>query len=157
LPAPLFERLTQAVEDSGAHREPYRSHPLEGALGSVRAEVGRILNTRVPPASALPPGAGGSVIHYGLPDFSHVNASSALERDALAKLLARTIEAFEPRLRKVRVTLEPIAENRRALSGRLDALLRLGLVSEPVCFTLDVHTSEGTAMVGEVIDVEPVL
>jgi type VI secretion system lysozyme-like protein len=109
----------------------------------------------VPPASVFSSAGIGSVIHYGIPDFSHVNAGSALERDALAELLARTIEAFEPRLRKVRVILKPISENRRALAGRMDALLRLGLVSEPVCFSLDIHTSDGTAMVGEVIDVEP--
>jgi type VI secretion system protein ImpF len=155
LPAPLFERLTQAVEDLGAHGEPYRSHTLADALVSIRAEIRRILNTRVPPGSIFPPFSA-SVIHYGLPNFSHVSAASALERDALAELLARVIGAFEPRLRQVRITLEATLANRRALVGRLDAVLHLGIVSESVCFSLNLHTVDGTALVGEVIDVEQV-
>jgi type VI secretion system protein ImpF len=154
LAAPLFERLTSTPEDLGAQQEPYRAHALSGALNSIRAEIGRMLNTRVAPGSIFPFPGSASVIHYGLPDFSHLNASSSLDRHALAELLARVIEAFEPRLRRVRVSLEPVAGNRRTLTGRLDALLRLGVMSAAVCFPLDIHTSEGTAAVGQVIDVE---
>jgi type VI secretion system protein ImpF len=142
----LFERLTQAIEDLGAQREPYRSHSLDEALLSIRAELSRILNTRVP-GGGVYPSFTPSVTHYGLPNFAHVSASSALERDALARSFARIIEAFEPRLRQVRVTFEPVAGNPRVLTGRLEALLQLNLLSEPVCFSLDVHTGDGTALV----------
>ena len=41
---------------------------------------------------------------------------------------------FEPRLRSVRVTLEPVSKFDQALKFRVDALLRLDAAPEPVIF-----------------------
>ena len=57
-----------------------------------------------------------SMVNYGLPDFTGVKMSSAVERIRLKRLLEDTISRYESRLESVRVT---ILENKRASDRRL--------------------------------------
>jgi type VI secretion system protein ImpF len=143
----LFERL--AGGDPPAAREgarPFRVHETSSLRESVRRELSRLLNTR----SAAPLGARGemSVIDYGVPDFTSLSALSGDDRARLSAAIAQSIAAFEPRLRDVRVEVEGLRSNDRALLLRLDALLVVGEHSEPVSFPLLVRAASGAVELG---------
>lgn len=130
-PAPLFERLMENYSPAG---EPLRSYETAGAAESVRREVERLLNTR---RSPLPPSARApTVIHYGVPDYSHLTAANTLDLLALSRVLSHTVQAFEPRLSNVRVELLADPKNPSGALGYLYASLRIRMVSEAVCFPL---------------------
>ena len=50
--------------------------------------------------------------------------------------MEHAIEAFEPRLRNVSVTIDPPAPNERTLTARVEAILSVESVREPVSFPI---------------------
>jgi type VI secretion system lysozyme-like protein len=143
----LFERL--AGGDRPAAREgarPFRVHETAAMKESVRRELVRLLTTRSS-AGINSRGTGGdgemSVLDYGVPDFTALSALSGDDRVKLSAAVAQVIAAFEPRLRDVRVRVEGLRSNDRALILRLDALLVVGEHSEPVSFPLLVRAGAG--------------
>ncbi|PYV29211.1 MAG: type VI secretion system baseplate subunit TssE, partial [Acidobacteria bacterium] len=84
-----------------------------------------------------------SVLVYGLPDFSQANVKSPSDQARLRRVIVEAIRNFEPRLSDVRVTIEPAREVERALHFRIDALLRVDPVSEPVTFDTTLHLYNG--------------
>jgi type VI secretion system lysozyme-like protein len=124
-----------------------RSQEQASAFESVRCDLQRLLNTRTRPGHSPAKGQALTATEYGMPDFSHVSAADVLERDRLASMMARIIEAFEPRLRQVRVTLSADASNQRALQGSIQGRIRIGVVDQPVSFPLEVHSRTGDALV----------
>jgi type VI secretion system protein ImpF len=56
------------------------------------------------------------------------------DRARIRRILEETILTFEPRLLRVRVTLEPRREYDKALRFRVDALLRVDPAPAPVTF-----------------------
>jgi type VI secretion system lysozyme-like protein len=135
--APLFDRLTG----------PVRSLDRAGLRESVRRELERLLNTRTPiPASQLTARTR-TVVDYGIPDFSMFTPGNPDDRQRLADFLAGTIEAFEPRLRNVRVRVEEVQGERQLLRARLDADLRAETISEPISFPALIGLLPGTSEV----------
>jgi type VI secretion system protein ImpF len=143
-PAPLFERLVMECERS---REPLRAYDASGAIESIRSELSRILNTRRPFRRDFTFENRFSTVDYGIPDFSHASPASATDRQELGALLVRAIESFEPRLSAVRVELEEHATNKRAVVGYLYGHVMIRMVSEPVCFPLELSTNGGHSAV----------
>lgn len=144
LAAPLFERLTAVGDPLRESSRPFRSFDAADARESVRRELVRLLNTRAAPVP-LPPGKPLTTTDYGLPDFAHVSVGDMQARNDLALRLSRAIEAFEPRLREVRVLLEPHPTSARSLTGSILANMVIGIIAEPVSFPLEVHTRSWTA------------
>ena len=140
-PTPLFERL---VEKYSPAAEPLRSYETAEATESVRREVERLLNTRRSPLPA--PARGPSVIHYGVPDCSHLTAANTLDLLALSRVLSQTIQAFEPRLTNVRVELLADPKNPTGALGYIHANIRIRMVSEPVCFPLQLGPNGATTI-----------
>jgi type VI secretion system protein ImpF len=147
--APLFDRLINSGEPVHA-QEPFRHYDLPQTLLSIRRELIRLLNTRVPPTLPKPPDAPSTVIDYGIPDFSHLSAADSRDRAELATLIAAKITAFEPRLRQVRVTLEPHRSRPDVLSGWMEAHLSMGLLAEPVSFEMELHASSGARTLDQI-------
>ena len=141
---PLFERLTDLHPNERTERTPLRIFTLEQLGDSVRREVVRLLNTR-----CLARDRNGSVLDYGLPDFSWMSAASVDDRRLLADTIARKVAAFEPRLMQVRVTLDRDPSDPRRLAGSIDALLVTESVREPVSFPLLMDAKKGLAQVGQ--------
>ena len=139
--APLFERLTKTPDLVKETDLPFRSLALREAVESVRSDLKRLLNTRTVLQESIPPLGTLTAVNYGLPDFSHVSATDMRARVELATRLARIIEAFEPRLSQVRVTVEQHPSGQRFLTGTVTALLQVGVVPEPVAFPLYVSDS----------------
>jgi type VI secretion system lysozyme-like protein len=140
---PLFERLTDHRPLERTEATPLRVHNVEELRESVRLEVSRLLNTRCP----VREDRNGTVIDYGLPDFSWMSAASGENRQQLADIIARKVAAFEPRLAQVRVTLARDATDPRALTGTIEALLVVESIREPVSFPLAFYTKTGAAEV----------
>jgi type VI secretion system lysozyme-like protein len=120
-----------------------RVHDLTALKESIGREIARLLNTRCP----IREDRNGTVIDYGLPDFSWMSAASADDRQALALVIARKVTVFEPRLREVRVTIEPDAEDPRAVVGTIQATIVVASLSEPVSFPVAIRNKTGEVLV----------
>ena len=140
---PLFDRLVDHDPRLRHELRPTRTLDRRGLRESVRRELEQLFNTRCPfPAHRLPIRER-SVIDYGVPDFSVFSPRSYDDRVRLAELLRRTIEAFEPRLIDVQVTLEPHPGNDLSLLGVIEAKLLTDMVAEPVSFETSLDMKEG--------------
>jgi type VI secretion system protein ImpF len=111
---------------------------------AVRRDLEWLLNARQP-LFEVPLGQGhlrNSVLTFGLPDFSDATFSQFDEQRELRQVIQDRISRFEPRLNSVVVTLlEGIQLNRR-LDFRIDAILEVEPIHEPVSFdsTLELTT-----------------
>jgi type VI secretion system lysozyme-like protein len=146
----LFERLTDREPRSKeAEAQPFRVLDVGGLKESVRRELARLLNTRCSIPSHLLGAQERTVLDYGIPDFSSLSAHSGDDQNRLAAVVAATVTAFEPRLTDVRVRVEHVRQDDRALLLHLDAVLAVGTHTEPVAFSVNVHPKTGGAEVHE--------
>ena len=76
----------------------------------------------------------GSVLTYGMPDFSSSTLSNTAHQDRLRRSVEESIARFEPRLARVSVTIVEGREFDRSLRFRIDAMLRVDPAPEPVTF-----------------------
>jgi type VI secretion system lysozyme-like protein len=130
----LFERLVDFDPRMRREPQPFRTLTLPELRASVRREVERLLNTRCPYSAAELEGRDRTVLDYGMPDFSALSPQRAEDRQRLAEQITQAITAFEPRLRQVRVTVEPPTLPQRRLLAHIEAVLVVNAVTEPVAF-----------------------
>ncbi|AQV98982.1 type VI secretion system baseplate subunit TssE [Cupriavidus necator] len=97
LPMPLFERLS-----AGANVPAVQLLQGEPLRQSVARELARLLNTRSRLTAAQFLESDGTVLDYGVPDFSFRSFQSVPDCEAIAALVERAIALFEPRLRNPR-------------------------------------------------------
>lgn len=93
---PLFDRLAASSETQLPGTHVLRE--------SVARDLGRLLNTRSRLTFEAFRATEGSVIDYGVPDFSERSLRSGGDRDAIAAAIQRAIALFEPRLTNVTVS-----------------------------------------------------
>ncbi|HVG08939.1 MAG TPA: type VI secretion system baseplate subunit TssE [Thermoanaerobaculia bacterium] len=143
---PLFDRLVDRDPRPAGQREvgrPQRTLDRRGLRESVRLELERLFNTRCPlPAHRLADRPR-SVIDYGVPELTGFSARNVEDRERLAEVFRRAVEAFEPRLEGVRIQLEPVPGDDLSLAGYVEGLLRTDNVPEPVSFGVAVETRTG--------------
>ena len=137
----LFERLEGCAPGAPPEPRPLRAHDREALRASVAREVARLLNTRVARPSAHP--AGRTVLDYGLPDWSPAHTLDAAARVRLEADARTSIEAYEPRLRRVRVAARTVTGRERTLLVQVDALLVVDGGEEPVSFPVTVGEEGG--------------
>lgn len=92
-----------------------------------------------------------SVLDYGLHDHYSFDPRSVPDQQQLAREMELAIERFEPRLRLVRVRVDPPPDSSRTLTIHISARLNTDKIKEPVSFEL---TSDGLHGVGLVEDNE---
>ena len=113
---------------------------------SVVRDLVALLNTRattrVMPDGTLRPHTG-TVIDYGVEDFSHLVAGSYDDRQRLAKSIRTAIKVYEPRLHVHRLTVEPVEGQHLSAAIYCEAWLVADEVREPVSFNMQINTSEG--------------
>ena len=141
--APLFDRLVDLDPKSQVELRPLRTLTRRELMTSVRRELERLLNTRCSIPMRLLYERERSVVDYGIPDFTFLSPQNPDDQRRLAWVLSRTIAAFEPRLRNVRVTVEQVARSPQALLIRVDAELVVESITEPVSFPAIVHNRTG--------------
>jgi len=146
---PLFERL---FDDGITVRQPRpstRALDLSALCESVRDDVSRLLNTRTSLRGVYAELAKGTVIDYGIPNLSPLSANDEINRTEFAKSLESIIETYEPRLRNVKVSLQPDKGDPRIVTGVVYANLVFGNIMEPVYFPLTVEDSGKKIEVGK--------
>jgi len=110
---------------------------LHELKAGVRRDLENLLNTRLYRQDAVAPypELQTSVANYGLPDFSTVLLGSAEHREHFRRTIETTIERFETRLQRVRVSLAPPNdEHERTIHLKITALLMIEPDPVPLLF-----------------------
>lgn len=95
------------------------------------------------------PHARGSVINFGIIDLSSLSLLAPDDRALLRDKIRITIERHEPRLAKVRVTLDAPKETERMLRFRVDAVLKVHPNKPPVTFDAMLQLSSNAYQINE--------
>jgi type VI secretion system lysozyme-like protein len=143
LRTPLFDRLQESGPDTPSRGDSARVLDITALLESVRNDVARLLNTRAHLRGRSAELAAGTVMDYGLPDFSFRSAKSGSDMDELAAEMTRRLSASEPRLAAVRVVLQMDPGNPQRITGTIFASLRTGMQMEPVTFPVQIASAAG--------------
>lgn len=117
----LFERLGgEASQRAGWSREA-------AVMASVAAQLAKMLSTRAGSVQTLP--------DYGLPDLNDMRLSlhDSLQQARIA--IERFIEAYEPRLREVRVISLPRDQEPLSLAFAIEGLLEVDGFKRQVSFS----------------------
>ncbi len=137
----VFDRLLDSEPGVSTEPPPRRSVRLAELKDSVRRDLEWLLNTKRAPLPAAGETAHlrASLLHYGLPDFTHASLNRSEDRRTLQRVVEAAIRQFEPRLRDVEVTLVEGREHERGIRFRIDAALDVDPTPEAVTFdsTLD--------------------
>ena len=139
----LFERLVDENPHAPGEAQPFRIYGVTALRDSVGRELMRLLNTRCPRSGGPVSDDDRTILDYGIPDFSYMSAGSETDTHQLARILERTIALYEPRLRQIRVGIEPSSKQRNAVLGSIEAMLVYGNVNEPVAFPLVLSLKSG--------------
>jgi type VI secretion system protein ImpF len=141
-PVPLFERL---VDGAGAPPAPWQD---DAALReSVARELGRLLNTRSRLTAEAFLEADGTVLDYGVPDFSARSLRSDTDREAIVAQVLCAIGMFEPRLRNARARFAGVGTADPVLL--IDGELRLEAGPGRVGFELAVGSQSNGRVAGQ--------
>ncbi len=146
---PLFDRLVDLDPKLRRELRPRRTLDRGELRESVRRELGRLLNTRCPLSARQLEGRERTVIDYGIPDFGSFSPRNPADRVYLARIIAETIESFEPRLKQVKIVLSPSETQTGSLEGRIEAMLVVDEVVEPISFPTIFQNESGEFEIDE--------
>ncbi|MBP2233051.1 type VI secretion system protein ImpF [Azospirillum agricola] len=132
--APLFDRLAADPREGGGSGG--RMLDRDGLRASIRRELDRLLNTRTPLAADELGRRPRGTLDYGLPDLSLFWPFDADSEARLARLVAATVAAFEPRLVNPRVTVARAGNERGRLRATVTGSVLLDGMVEPVSFPI---------------------
>ncbi len=100
------ETFLERIADMGGRRlgryQPTTAEDIESLMESVRQHLAALLNARHGMSEALP--------DYGLPSLVDLVAGTGDHVRGIQEAIQTTIEKYEPRLRRVRVTHESESE-----------------------------------------------
>lgn len=133
----VLDRLLDDAPDQSRDAPASRDEVYRRVLASVRRDLEWLLGTRltwVDDALAESPQASRSIATFGLQDFSHENVGNLDAQQRLRRAIELAIATFEPRLTRVKVTCDGTNSLQRALSFRIEAILQVEPIREPVAF-----------------------
>jgi len=133
----VLDRLLD--DEPGVDRESLsaRFFSLRDLTQAVARDLEALLNTRQEALEELSPEfteVGHSLRTYGLPDFTALSLTHPQDRQRIRRALEQAIAVFEPRLDRVRVTVEIPQQYDHALHFHIEALLRIEPAPVPVAF-----------------------
>jgi type VI secretion system protein ImpF len=140
-PVPFFERLC-ALE--GGYGDA-TSFDAAGLQASIARELAQLLNTRCNSTIDEFINCQGTVLDYGVPDFSALSSRSAPDLILLSQAVKHSIDMFEPRMAHAEVTasMDPVQTGRARL--QIAGAVRLGLVLRRVDFSIPLNLSDGAS------------
>jgi type VI secretion system protein ImpF len=145
LPSVLDRLIDQEPQ---VHREPPqgRSQLLRDLKFAVRRDLENLLNTRVrcipfPPELAE---LKQSLVNYGIPDLTGAFLGSTREREEFRRTIQAVILLYEPRLKKLSVTLRDQEAIDRTIRFHIEATLQAEPTPEPVAFDSMLRLTTGT-------------
>jgi len=133
----LLDRLIDDNSDLALEPPAHRFQDISEFRATVARDLESLLNTRRELLYDLGAEFGEvnrSLLVYGLPDFTAFNLLDVADLARLRRAIETAIANFEPRLKRVRVAMEPPKQNERAVHFRIEALLRVEPAPEPVAF-----------------------
>lgn len=131
----LFERLIDFEPDKPSSDDPSMIvMSLPELKASIQREIQRLLDSRT--AGERRPDIGGTVMEYGLPDFSEVHPRSFTDRRRVETTIRHAILDFEPRLLRPRVVVTP-GEGSGTLAVAISGEVAAGTVVEPLFFSVN--------------------
>jgi type VI secretion system protein ImpF len=133
----VLDRLLDDAPDQSRDAPASREELMRRVLAAVRRDLEWLLGTRltwVDDELAASAQASRSIATFGLQDFSHENIGNQDAQQRLRRAIEEAIVVFEPRLGRVRVTCETGEQHKRALRFRIEAILQVEPIREPVAF-----------------------
>ena len=143
----ILERLLDDAPEVVQEPAYSRFQNLRQLKRAVARDLEALLNTRQEALAEVPAEfveVSHSLLFYGLPDCTSLNLLSTQDRNRIRRALEQTIATFEPRLERVRVTLDPPRQYERILRFRVEAVLPVRPAPEAVLFdaVLQLNTQE---------------
>jgi len=134
---PVLDRLLDDDPDTSreAPRSPHQA--LRLVIEAVRRDLQDLLNCRqvwIDEELSKLEEVSHSIAAFGLSDFTAENLTTSDSRKRLQREIETAIKTFEPRLVRVRVIPEPMQPYERHVRFRIDAMLRVDPIQEPVSF-----------------------
>jgi len=147
----VLDRLIDYEPEVTSEPPASRSKSLRLLKQTLKRDLEWLLNTRR--TFSVPeelPELAGSLLDYGLPDFTTISVRSTQDQNDLVHALATALKRFEPRLEDVAVSLAAASTLERALRFRIEARLKVDPVPEPVTFDTTLVLGSGNfAVKGE--------
>ena len=134
---PLFDRF--APSDGGAGAFILLPEQL---TASIARDLGRLFNTRNRLGPSEIDSSTGTVVDYGIPDFSALSPRSEDDRRLLQKALLKSIAFYEPRLKNVAVKVEEVDQRGDSAAVTVSGDITIGLQHERVSFSLSLNPSQ---------------
>lgn len=142
----LIDRLIDPESGGTAWR---RGYGVEQMMEAVRRDLEELLNTRQS-HSGMPEDfteVSRSIIAYGLPDLTTLNATTPQEREDIGRVIESIVAQFEPRLKDIKATMLDTAESKdRSVRFHIDAKLCVDPAPE-VAFDTILELTTGHASV----------
>lgn len=145
-------RITISVLDRLIDDDPKRNsevpstsaQSLRELKASVRRDLEWLLNTRrtIEPPAASARETLRSVYNYGLMDVTSKAGLSGHDQNDLLRDMESAIATFEPRLKRVKVRLEP-QHDERTLHFAIEGLLQVDPAPQPVFFDTELELGKG--------------
>jgi type VI secretion system protein ImpF len=141
-----LDRLMDLEPENHLENPLSRAQSLKLLKRAVRRDLEWLLNSR---RIAEVPDEGlkelnKSVYMYGLPDLSAISMGSVADRNKLVRQVLGAITMFEPRLTNVRLVLvETPDAGKKDVRLRIDAMLRVDPVPEPISFDTVIELKSG--------------
>lgn len=133
-PVPLFDKLDQRATVT-EHTDQVLD--IDGVEASVVRELRRLLNSRSPVPLSAYVDTRLTVLDYGIPDYGAHSAQSEADRRRVAAAIRHAIEAFEPRLSDVDVSLVDGATGKTIALFCIAASLHVANTVRRINFTLN--------------------
>lgn len=136
---PLFDRLASELDlDSGM------LETMESLEDSIGRELYRLFNTRSHLQLAGYLQSEGTVLEYGVPDFSFLSGQSTTDLENLQAVLTLAICRYEPRLSDVVVQVTQPKGRKGMAQVQVTAFARLGAEIRRIEFEM-LHDAPGSA------------
>jgi type VI secretion system protein ImpF len=141
----VLDRLIDNDPKHSAEAPLTRAQSLRALKGALKRDLEWLLNTRrtIDPAPDSARETVRSVYHYGFADISSKSVLSNQDQNDLVREMESVITVFEPRLKRVKVRMEPLGENSRDLHFVIDGLLNVDPAPEPVRFDTVLEIGKG--------------
>lgn len=141
---PLFDRLASVPSTHGTG--PHLA-TMEALQESIGRELRLLFNTRSPLSSTDYAQGSGTVLEYGIPDFSALSAQDTCDLAHMAATLRQAVQRYEPRLVDVTVHVSASPDRHELALVRIGAQARAGLQLRRVDFEMLLGTPDGLVKV----------
>jgi type VI secretion system protein ImpF len=145
----VLDRLIDKEPENRMENPLSRTQSVRVLRNAVRRDLEWLLNTR---RIADPPDEGLKEVNksayvYGLPDMSSLTMAASGDRNRLVRQIVGTINMFEPRLTNVRLVLVENPDSaKKDVRLRIEAMLRMDPVPEPVSFDTVIELKSGNCV-----------